>query len=130
MSKTTAAIIAVLIVIIGFALFIKTGIIPKEEYGPYDSFVICLKASGAKMYGDYASQYSLVQMSLFKDSLGLLEKSGIYIECNEHGPDPKPEKCNKAGIKNYPTWIIKEKQYNGVQGLNKLSELTGCRYED
>lgn len=129
MSKTPAVAIAVLIVIIGFVFFLKIGIIPKKVYGPYDNFILCLKTNDAKMYGDYTSRYSLMQMSLFKDSLGIFEKSGIYIECNKHGPNPKLDKCRKEGIKNYPTWIIKEKQHIGVQGLNRLSELTGCKYE-
>lgn len=129
MSKTIVVIIVVIIVIAGFIFALKFGLIPKKEYGPYDDFIICLKASGAKMYGDYANRESLMQMSFFGESLGLFEKSGIYIECNEYGPNPKTEKCQEANLKTYPTWIIYKKQYPGIQGLNKLSELTGCKYE-
>jgi len=130
MSKTTAVIIAIIIVIIGFIAALKFGLIPRKEYGPYDDFIICLKSAGAKMYGDYANSESLMQMSLFKESLGLFEKSGIYTECNEYGPNPKTRKCQDASIMTYPTWIINKERYKGIQGLNKLSELTGCRYEN
>lgn len=130
MSKTTAVIIAVAIVIIGFVFALKFIIIPKQTYGPYDDFIICLKSSGAKMYGDYTSRESLMQMGLFKESLGLFEKSGIYFECNQYGPNPNIKKCQESKVKNYPTWIIKDKGYEGIQGLNKLSELTGCKYEN
>jgi hypothetical protein len=129
MSKIIAVIIAILIVIVGFAVALKFNIIPKKEYGPYDDFIICLKSSGAKFYGDYTNRESLMQMGLFGDSLGALEKSGIYIECNQYGPSPKIEKCREANIMIYPTWIMKNKKYKGIQGLNKLSELTGCDYE-
>ena len=116
----------IIVVLIGFI-----SLIPKNENvsGPYYDFIECIKDSGAKMYGNYASQESLSQMSFFGDSLYDFERSGIYIECNEYGPNPKPNKCVEAGIDYYPTWIIKEIPYEGVQGLNKLSQLTGCSHE-
>ena len=128
MSKTTAVIIAIIVVVVGFILAINFGILPKKQYGPYDDFIICLKSNGTKFYGDYASVDSLRQMSFFGDSLPALEKSGIYIECNPYGPDPKLGKCREENIRIYPTWIINGKKYESIQGLNKLSELTGCEY--
>ena len=129
MSKTIAVIIAIILVIAGFVVAIKFNIIPEKKYGPYDSFIICLKSSDAKMYGDYTSRESLMQMGLFKESLELFEKSGIYTECNPYGPNPNLKKCQEAGMRTYPTWIINNKRYEGIQGLNKLSESTGCKYE-
>jgi hypothetical protein len=129
MSKTTAIIIVIILMVIGFIAAINFNLIPKNQIGPYDNFIICMKSSGVKLYGDYANVDSLRQMSFFGDSLYTLEKSGMYIECNPYGPNPKVSKCQKAGIKFYPTWEINGKQYLGITGLNKLEELTGCKRE-
>ena len=130
MSKTIAVIIAIFVIITGFVIAIKFDLFPKQQYGPYDNFIICLKASGARFYGNYANADSLRQMSFFGDSLPILERSGIYLECNSRGPNPQVKKCQDNGIKIYPTWIIEEKQYPGIMGLNKLEELTGCKREN
>jgi len=127
MSKTIAVIIAIIVIIVLFFVALKFDVIPSKSYGEYDSFIICLKASGARFYGDYSNRDSLMQMSFFGDSLYVLEKSGIYIECNKYGANPQLEKCQKEGIIRYPTWIIDGKKHIGIQGLNKLSEVTGCK---
>jgi len=36
------------------------------------------------------------------------------------------QKCKDAGISGTPTWIINNKQYQGVQSIQRLKELTGC----
>ena len=131
MSKTTIIVtVAVIIVLAGLVIFFKPGLASKEEYGPYNEFIICLEKNDVKMYGNYASRESLMQMSLLRESLGLFEKSNVYVECNEYGPSSKTDKCIKEGITSYPTWTVNGKKYNGIQGLNKLSELTGCTYEN
>lgn len=130
MKKTVIAVIAIILIIAGFVIFFKQDLSPKEEYGPYDKFIICLEKNDVKMYGNYASRESLMQMSLFLESLGLFEKSDVYVECNEYGPKSKTDKCIKEDITSYPTWTVNGKKYNGIQGLNKLSELTGCTYEN
>ena len=128
MKKIIPVVIAIIIIVIGFAFALKFNIIPKKQYGPYDDFVFCLKGSDTKIYGDYTDVNSLRQLSLFGDSLYTLEKSGVYLECNQYGPNPKVNKCIDAGLTVYPTWIIKDKKYPGVYGLNKISEITGCKY--
>lgn len=128
MKKEIIAVIVILIIIAGFAFGIKSGMMSRKEYGPYDGFIMCLKASGAKFYGDYTDTNTLRQMSLFGDSLGLIETSGIYVECNSRGYNPKVDKCREANLVVYPTWIINGKNQNGIQGFNKLSDLTGCEY--
>ena len=59
MKKILVISIAVIIIIIGFVLAVNFNVIPKKEYGEYDKFVICLKSSGAKLYGDYANSDTL-----------------------------------------------------------------------
>ena len=129
MKKTVIIIIAIILVITGFVIFFNSSSTPNEKYGPYDDFIICLEKNDVKMYGNYASGESLMQMSLFQESLGLFEKSDIYVECNEYGPNQKAEKCIKEGITSHPTWVINQRKYIGIQGLNSLSELTGCSYK-
>ena len=126
MKKISVISIAVIIIIIGFVLAVNFNVIPKKEYGEYDKFVICLKSSGAKLYGDYANSDTLKQMSFLGDSYQMLIDTNIYIECNRYGYNPKTDKCKEEGITGYPTWVIKGNKYAGIQGLNKLSSLTGC----
>ena len=126
MGKTIAVIIAIIVIVVGFMIALNFGVIPKKEYGPYDDFIICLKVSGAKFYGDYANADSLKQMSFFGDSLYVLEKSGVYVECNSRGANPKLNKCKEVNLRLFPTWIVDGVKYEGIQGLNKLSEVTGC----
>ena len=130
MRKTIFIIIAIAVVLVGFIFALNMNIIPKNQNGPYDNFIICLKASGIKFYGDYTKLESLRQMSLFDDSLSTLENSGVYIECNKYGPNPKVNKCQEANVKMYPSWEIKEIKYEGILGLNRLEELSGCKREN
>lgn len=130
MPKTAIVIIAIIIVITGIVIALNLNPSSEKKYGPYDDFIICLNKNDTKMYGNYASRESLMQMFLFKESLGLFEKSEVYMECNEYGPNQKSEKCIKEGITSYPTWIINEQKYIGIQGLNRLSKLSGCTYEN
>ena len=56
------------------------------------------------------------QLELFGDNKKYLN----IIDCID-----SPEKCqNIIGV---PTWIINGKQYSGVQSIEKLKELTGCK---
>ena len=56
------------------------------------------------------------QLELFGDNRKYLN----IIDCID-----SPEKCqNIIGV---PTWIINGKQYSGVQSIEKLKELTGCK---
>ncbi len=36
-----------------------------------------------------------------------------------------PQACRDAGIKGFPTWIIKGQEYSGTQILEKLAEISG-----
>ena len=126
MSKTIAVIIAVIVIVVGFIVAINFGVIPKKEYGPYDDFIICLKVSDVKFYGDYTNPDSLRQMSFFGDSLYVLEKSGVYVECNSRGANPKLDECNEKRLRTHPTWIVNGIKYEGLLGLNKIEEVTGC----
>jgi len=48
-----------------------------------------------------------------------------YVECDPQGTNPRPQMCQKANIKGFPTWEIKGKQYSGTQTLKELAEVSG-----
>jgi len=83
----------------------------------YDSFAKCLAEKGAVMYGTYWCKYCNSQKSEFGDSFRFID----YVECSE-----TPDICTEKNIEGFPTWIIKNKKYQGKQPMSRLSALTGC----
>ena len=51
------------------------------------------------------------------------------MECNPTG-DHKTldERCVRAGVRAYPTWMINGQKYEGVLTLERLAELSKFRY--
>jgi glutaredoxin len=85
--------------------------------GKYDDFAKCLSEKGAVMYGAEWCSRCKDQKMLFGKSF----KYVTYVECPEN-----PKLCKEKGIERYPTWIIDDVSYEGVQRLEKLGSLTGC----
>lgn len=80
-----------------------------------------LKQSGAKEYGAYWCPHCHEQKELFgKEAAAELD----YVECDSKGRNARPELCQAAKIKGYPTWEIKGQLYEGAQSLEKLADLT------
>lgn len=77
----------------------------------------CLTEKGAKFYGTSWCNHCKTQKELFGDSMQYVD----YVECTQ-----KQQTCAAAGIRAYPTWIINDKVYEGVQQLDKLKELAEC----
>jgi hypothetical protein len=87
--------------------------------GKYDAFAQCLATKKLTMYGAVWCSACKAEKALFGDSF----KYVSYVECTEN-----PNECLAKGIEKYPTWIDeKEQKYVGVQGLEKLSEISGCQ---
>lgn len=85
-----------------------------------------LKAIGAKEYGAFWCPHCYDQKQLFGKEAGeILKKEGVYIECDPQGVNGNPQACRDAGIKGFPTWIIKGQEYSGTQRLEKLAEISG-----
>jgi hypothetical protein len=85
-----------------------------------------LKAIGAKEYGAFWCPHCYDQKQLFGKEAGeILKKEGVYIECDPQGVNGNPQACRDAGIKGFPTWIIKGQEYSGTQRLEKLAEVSG-----
>ncbi len=85
-----------------------------------------LKAVGAKEYGAFWCPHCYDQKLLFgKEATELLKTQGTYTECDPQGVNPNPKACTDAGVKGFPTWIIKGQTVSGTQTLEKLAELSG-----
>jgi len=81
---------------------------------------------GAKEYVAYWCPHCHEQKLLFgKEAYQELEKNTVKVECAGDSPQGKPEECQKAGIKSFPSWIINGQTYAGVQNLEQLANLTG-----
>lgn len=83
-----------------------------------DSFAQCLAANGLTMYGAEWCSHCKKEKSRFGSSFKFVP----YVEC----PD-NPKLCLDKGIRGYPTWITASGTvFEGEQGLEKLSEISGC----
>lgn len=83
----------------------------------YDSFAKCLTEKGVTMYGTQWCSHCQNQKKEFGESFEHIK----YVDC-----DFDKNKCDKAGIRGYPTWIINGKPYEGEQPLPRLASLTEC----
>ena len=84
----------------------------------YDEFAQCLADKGAIMYGADWCSWCKQEKEAFGNSFRFIN----YVEC----PDD-PQRCLAVGIENYPTWTFPDRQLPaGAQGLEKLSEESGC----
>ncbi len=78
-----------------------------------------LRRSGAKFYGAFWCEHCTEQKDIFGASAQRLP----YIECSPSGSKgPQAEKCQDAGIRAYPSWIIGGKRYEGTLSLRALAE--------
>lgn len=116
-SKIAAIIIGILSLAV-LILIYKTGGSDKPPAGFYNDFAKCLTGKGIEMYGKNSCSYCEKEKNNFGDSFKFIN----YIECSA---DPK--KCVEKGVNRLPTWIFPDgKKLEGVQGLDKLSEESGC----
>jgi hypothetical protein len=110
-----AVILAVVIIIAGFILTGKTS---APAVGQYDDFAKCLAEKNLTMYGAAWCSHCQNEKSHFGSSFQYVP----YVEC----PD-NTALCDEKGITGFPTWIDKDgKKYEGEQGLEKLSQISGC----
>lgn len=104
-------IILVLFIIYGTANLITTP-------GKYDEFAKCLTEKGVIMYGTDWCPHCRNQKAMFGKSFRYVN----YVNC-----EVEKAKCDIAGIRAYPTWIINGKTYLGTRDLIELANLSGCR---
>ena len=91
---------------------------------PQLGFTECLKSQGAVLYGAYWDSSTKKQKELF----GADAANVNYIECGIQGDyRAQADICQQAGIQAYPTWIIGNDKYVGIQEVAQLATLTGCK---
>jgi uncharacterized membrane protein len=97
-----------------------------EPIGPEDPKVRALAEhlteQGALFYGASWCPHCQEQKRLFGASAERLP----YIECSPAGRNtPQAPSCNRAGVRNYPTWVINGQTFAGqVMTLAQLADLT------
>ena len=118
-SLTEASVIAVLI--IGGLHLHYSGVFD-EAAGPEDpqlqALAIHLTETGAKFYGAYWCPRCQEQKALFKASADRLP----YVECSSGGRgSPLTAPCAANDVRSYPTWIIDNRRYTGLQTPRTLA---------
>ncbi len=102
-----------IVILVGIVLLI----INSSKPGEHDDFAKCLTEKEVKMYGTNWCHFCQQQKELFGKSFRHVD----FINC-----DFNMEECLAAGAEGYPTWVINEEVYVGVQQLSELAELSGC----
>lgn len=118
-SLKEASVVAVLIV---GGLHLHYSGVFNEAAGPEDpqlqALAIHLTETGAKFYGAYWCPRCQEQKALFKASADRLP----YVECSSGGRgSPLTAPCVANDIRSYPTWIIDDQRYTGLQTPRTLA---------
>ena len=111
---------------IGILVFIIGSIsyLTSQEDPEISELAQCLTNNDATMYGAFWCGHCDDQKKLFGNSFKHID----YVECDERGDNPQPERCQIEGIEGYPTWKINGQTISGVISLNQLSSVAGCEY--
>ena len=111
------AIIILVVVALGAALFLKSG------PGNLDSFAQCLKDKGAIFYGAFWCPHCQRQKAMFGSAASLLP----YIECSTPDGKGQLQVCIDKEVEQYPTWEFADvSRLTGEVALATLAEKTGC----
>jgi hypothetical protein len=93
------------------------------ENKDYSAFAKCLTAKQVTMYGLYWCDHCAEQKKMFGPAFQYV----TYMECGIKGSRAEEPVCAQAGVKNFPAWKLPNGSLvEGVQPLQKLSEMTGC----
>ncbi len=85
-----------------------------------------LVSIGAKEYSAFWCPHCHEQKLIFgKEAAQILSDENVNVECAAESPKGKPQVCQAAGIKGFPTWVINGKSYSGVQNLDELAKVSG-----
>ncbi len=107
-------ILAILLILGGIFYFSS----PKQVSGDLDGFAICLRDKAFTMYGAVWCSHCQNEKNAFGSSFQYVP----YVEC----PD-NINFCLEKGVEGYPTWIGPDGiKLVGEQGVNKLSQISGC----
>ena len=82
-----------------------------------------LREEGAVMYGAYWCPHCTEQKALFGDAA----KDLPYVECDPKGVNARPDLCEKAHVRSFPTWALGDKRREGVQSPQALAEFSNFK---
>ena len=80
-----------------------------------------LARNNAIMYGAYWCAHCQEQKARF----GSAAREVPYVECDPKGVGARPDLCNAAGVRAYPTWIVGGQRREGVLSLEDLARMSG-----
>ena len=127
-SLKEASVVAVLL--IGGLHLHYSGVFD-EAAGPEDpqlqALAVHLTETGAKFYGAYWCPRCQEQKAVFKASAKRLP----YVECSSGGRgSPLTPPCVANDIRSYPTWIIDDKRFTGLQTPRTLAGAAGFNWKE
>jgi uncharacterized membrane protein len=76
-----------------------------------------LREQGAVMYGAFWCPRCTEQKAMFGDAAADVP----YVECAKDAVNGRPDLCEKAGVKAFPTWVLGTERREGVQSLSALA---------
>jgi uncharacterized membrane protein/glutaredoxin len=76
-----------------------------------------LTATKATMYGAYWCPHCVEQKELFSSASSMVP----YVECDPKGAGARPDLCERASVKSFPTWVIGDQRLEGTQSLDALA---------
>ena len=79
-----------------------------------------LRERGALYYGAWWCPACFRQKNLFGQEAG---NQLPYVECEK--TDADRQRCNRVGIKAYPTWVLGDRRVEGILSLDALGRLLG-----
>jgi len=77
-----------------------------------------LASTGAVMYGAFWCPHCEEQKEMFAGAAGMLP----YVECDPKGAGARPDRCERASITGFPTWVIGDQRLEGTQSLDDLAK--------
>ncbi len=79
-----------------------------------------LREKGAVMYGAHWCPHCTEQKALF----GAAAKDVPYVECAADAVNGRPDLCQQAGVKSFPTWVMGTERREGTQSLRALADFS------
>ena len=76
-----------------------------------------LASTGAVMYGAYWCPHCREQKEMFSEAAAMQP----YVECDPKGSGARPDLCERASVKSFPTWVIGDHRLVGAQSLDALA---------
>ncbi len=112
--KYLVSALIIVAVVATFFFFYKGG---SDSDKNLDEFAQCLSDNGAVMYGTDWCPHCQEQKKRFGDSFEHI----VFVDCDVGST------CKDNGVEGYPAWDVGGERLRGVQPLEKLAEMTGCK---